>query len=275
VGSTVARSGLRRASQRRVVSGHQARKRFGQHFLVDQGILRQIADECAKPSANAPKLVIEIGPGQGALTAPLLSRLGALTAIEIDRDLALKLEQRYSSQGLTLVQADVLSVDFSQFSAPYAVVGNLPYNISSPLLIRLIEHATQVSYQVFMLQKEVVMRMVASPGTAQYSRLSVMLQAYYTMQWRLDVPPQAFDPPPRVDSAVVRMTPLADCQVKSRIVLERVLAQAFSQRRKMIRSYFLPWLADQGLNDSGLEPTARAEQIDVPTWITLANRLAV
>jgi 16S rRNA (adenine1518-N6/adenine1519-N6)-dimethyltransferase len=261
------------------VSGHQARKRFGQHFLVDQGILRQIADECVSGATTAPAqtatTVIEIGPGQGALTAQLLTRLGSLTAIEIDRDLSANLEKRFANRDLKLVQADVLSVDFSQFAAPYAVVGNLPYNISSPLLIRLIEHTKQISYQVFMLQKEVVMRMVARPSTAQYSRLSVMLQAYYSMQWRLDVPPEAFDPPPRVDSAVVRMTPLVDCQVKSRVVLEQVLAQAFSQRRKMIRSYFLPWLASRGLNDTELDPTARAEQIDVPTWIALANRMAI
>jgi 16S rRNA (adenine1518-N6/adenine1519-N6)-dimethyltransferase len=258
------------------VSNHQARKRFGQHFLIDQAVLANIADECVRlePSnATAAVTTIEIGPGMGALTEYLLARLPALTAIEIDRDLAQKLEKKYSHRGLQLIQADALTVDFSQFNAPFAIVGNLPYNISTPLLISLIEQRQRVSHQVFMLQKEVVMRMVAQPKTSDYGRLSVMLQAYYKMQWRLDVPPEAFDPPPRVNSAVVRMTPLSSSLVQSRRVLEALMAMAFSQRRKMLRSYFLPWLAAQGIDNCGLEPTARAEQIDVDTWVALANRL--
>ncbi len=254
------------------MSGHQARKRFGQHFLVDQGVLHHIAQQCAN---GVPKggTVIEIGPGLGALTQPLLDQLGRLTAIEIDRDLAAKLQKRFG-EALTLIQADALAVDFSAFAAPYAIVGNLPYNISSPLLISLIDCANQVSHQVFMLQKEVVLRMVAAHGCAEYGRLSVMLQAYYTMQYCFEVPPEAFDPPPRVHSAVVRMTPIPKPLVTSRKVLEQVLVQAFTQRRKMLRSYFLPWLKTQGVTESLLEPTARAEQISVATWIDLANQVA-
>jgi 16S rRNA (adenine1518-N6/adenine1519-N6)-dimethyltransferase len=256
------------------VTVHQARKRFGQHFLVDQSVLARIASEATRVNQIAPAQWLEIGPGLGALTDHLITKLPALHAIEIDRDLGAHLLKRYAPRGLTLTQADVLTVDFGQFAKPLAIIGNLPYNISTPLLIALIEHCSWVSHQVFMLQREVVLRMVAQPGTSDYGRLAVMLQAFYKMEHCFDVPPEAFDPPPRVDSAVVRMTPLAIALVQDRPTLESLLVKAFSQRRKMLRAYFLPWLAAQGIEDSGLEPTARAEQIPVAVWTQLANRLS-
>ena len=173
---------------------HQARKRFGQNFLVDLGVIEAIVRAIGPARADR---MIEIGPGLGALTAPLLDKLNSLTVIELDRDLASRLRQRFSETRLPIVQADVLNVDFSQFGGNLRIVGNLPYNISSPLLFTLVEYADQITDQHFMLQREVVDRMVAAPGSGDYSRLSVMLQYRYAIEKVFDVAPEAFDPAPR------------------------------------------------------------------------------
>ena len=194
------------------MTAHQARKRFGQNFLVDLAVVDAIVRAIAPKRDDA---MIEIGPGLSALTAPLLDQLEKLTAIEIDRDLAARLRQRFSADRLTVVEADALQVDFTQFGSGLRIVGNLPYNISSPLLFALVECADQVRDQHFMLQREVVDRMVAEPGSSEYSRLSVMLQYRYQIHKLFDVAPEAFDPPPRVTSAIVRMIPRGNERVRA------------------------------------------------------------
>lgn len=249
-----------------------ARKRFGQHFLVDQSIIAAIV---AVVDPREGENLIEIGPGAAALTGELLSRVAQLRAIEIDRDLAAGLRRRFGSR-LALIEEDVLRVDFAALAAagPMRLVGNLPYNISSPLLIRLLEFRAMVRDQHFMLQKEVVERIVSPPGRAAYGRLGVLLQAYYDTDLLLEVPPQAFEPPPRVDSAVIRMLPRPDAATVAPAVLSTLLAAGFSQRRKMLRGTLLPWLAQRGVDDSGLPPTARPEEVPVQDWVALAMRLA-
>jgi 16S rRNA (adenine1518-N6/adenine1519-N6)-dimethyltransferase len=248
-----------------------ARKRFGQHFLVDGSVVAAIV------AAIAPRpgeRIFEIGPGDGVLTAALLERVPRLEAVEIDRDLAARLRRRFGER-LALIEADVLAIDLAAVAAggSLRLVGNLPYNISTPLLVRLVELRSQVVDQHFMLQKEVVDRIVAGPGTAAYGRLGVLLQAFYDVESLLEVPPAAFDPPPRVDSAVVRMLPKREPVAADPDTLSRLLAAAFGQRRKMLRGTLLPWLAAQGIADSGLLPTARAEDIPVAEWVALAARL--
>ena len=248
---------------------HTAKKRFGQHFLVDHGVIDHIVRAIDPQPGEA---VVEIGPGLGALTRPLLQRCGALTVIELDRDLAVRLRQQ---AGLEVVQADVLKVDFTALAARAAgrklrVVGNLPYNISTPILFHLADHTAQVQDQHFMLQKEVVERMAAAPGSKAYGRLSVMLQWRYQIESVLDVPPEAFDPPPRVDSAVVRMVPLpVDASVDAARLSELVTA-AFSQRRKLLRHTLGRWMEAQGLStDFNLQ--RRAEEVPLVEYLALAR----
>ncbi len=246
-------------------SEHVARKRFGQHFLVDTRILDSIVRAIAPRPGQA---LIEIGPGLGALTQPLLERAGALTVIELDRDLAARLRQR---QGLTVIESDVLKVDFAALSdLPLRIVGNLPYNISSPILFHLLPFAARVQDQHFMLQKEVVQRMAASPGSKAYGRLSVMLQWRYQIEDVLDVPPDAFDPPPRVDSAVVRMTPLREPPQLDLQRLQTLVASAFSQRRKLLRHTLGRWLQEQGV-DTPFDLQRRAEEVPVAEYVALAK----
>src|SRR5690606_5547155 len=195
-----------------LMTQHQARKRFGQHFLADDAYTEAMV-RAVNPQASDK--VVEIGPGLSALTAPLLDKLDHLTVIEIDRDLAARLRTEYASERLRVVESDVLEVDFTTFGHGLRVVGNLPYNISSPLLFHLMPVADFVLDQHFMLQREVIDRMVATPSTPDYGRLSVMLQSRYEMTKLFDVPPVAFDPPPRVVSAVVRMVPLSSDRVRS------------------------------------------------------------
>jgi len=260
-------------------SGHRARKRFGQHFLADAGVVRAIVDAIAPKDGQH---IVEIGPGLAALTDALLERVDAIQAVEIDRDLAARLRRRHSPDRLVLHEADALAFDFAAALPQGAadagqrlrIVGNLPYNISSPLLVRLLDCRAIVEDQHFMLQKEVVDRIVAAPGGADYGRLSVLMQAYHHCDSLFDVPPGAFDPPPRVDSAVVRMTVRRDRVGEDPAPLQQLLAVAFGQRRKMLRGTLLPWLAQRGVDAAGVEPTARAEEIDVETWRTLAARLA-
>lgn len=254
------------------MTAHQARKRFGQNFLVDLAVVDAIL------RAIAPKrddLMIEIGPGLSALTAPLLDQLENLTAIEIDRDLAARLRQRFSSDRLTVVEADALQVDFSQFGSGLRIVGNLPYNISSPLLFALVDCADQVRDQHFMLQREVVDRMVAEPGSSEYSRLSVMLQYRYQIHKLFDVAPEAFDPPPRVTSAIVRMIPRGNERVRAldEKLFAAVVQRAFSQRRKMLRGVMGEWTALIPWETLGVLPTWRAEQVSVSGFVGMADAL--
>ena len=250
---------------------HHARKRFGQHFLTDGAVIDQIVQTIAPLPGDA---MVEIGPGLAAMTQPLVERLGHLNVIELDRDLALRLRQHPQ---LSVTEADVLNVDFTALATSLQtqqlrVVGNLPYNISTPILFHLLDHVAVVKDQHFMLQKEVVERMVASPSTANYGRLSVMLQWRYDMEMVLLVGPQAFDPPPRVDSAVVRMTPWpqpADVQLK---LLSELVQVAFSQRRKLLRHTLGQWLEARAF--SGVfDLKRRAEEVAVTEYVALAQAL--
>jgi len=247
---------------------HIARKRFGQHFLADGGIIDAIV-QAINPQAGQD--MVEIGPGLAALTQPLVERLGHLTVIELDRDLALRL--RLHAQ-LTVVEADVLKVDFTELAAgkKLRVVGNLPYNISTPILFHLLAHVDAVKDQHFMLQKEVIDRMVASPSTSDYGRLSVMLQWRYDMENVLFVPPESFDPPPRVDSAVVRMTPIADPAPVDVLLLEKMVQVAFSQRRKLLRHTLGAWLTERNFSGN-FNVQRRAEEVSVQEYIDLALTL--
>ncbi|WP_333708613.1 16S rRNA (adenine(1518)-N(6)/adenine(1519)-N(6))-dimethyltransferase RsmA [Tepidimonas ignava] len=254
------------------LEGHRARKRFGQHFLSDPAIIDAIVRAIDPEQGDC---VVEIGPGLGALTQPLLERLQRLTVVELDRDLAARLRQQ---AGLEVVQADVLTVDFgalAQRCAPrrLRVVGNLPYNISTPILFHLLRWAPQVQDQHFMLQKEVVDRMVAAPCTASYGRLSVMLQWRYAMEHVLHVPPSAFTPPPRVDSAVVRMEPYPAPAPLDAARLEALVKVAFSQRRKLLRHTLGPWLAEQGYGGT-FDLQRRAEEVPVQDYVALAQALS-
>lgn len=250
----------------------QARKRFGQHFLVDEGVIEAIVRAIApKPGQS----VIEIGPGLSALTRPLARALGHLTVIELDRDLAAGLRRQYSADQLTIVQEDVLGTDFSLMGDNLRIVGNLPYNISSPLLFHLRACADRVVDQHFMLQREVVNRMAAKPSCHDYGRLSIMLQSRYRIAKLFDVAPEAFNPPPRVVSAVVRMTPLPvdRCRPISEPAFERVVARAFSQRRKMLRGALGEWTALLDWDALHILNTARAEDLTVEQFISLADAL--
>ncbi|MBH2044040.1 MAG: 16S rRNA (adenine(1518)-N(6)/adenine(1519)-N(6))-dimethyltransferase RsmA [Comamonadaceae bacterium] len=248
---------------------HIPRKRFGQHFLSDGGIIEAIVSAIA-PQPGQP--MVEIGPGLAALTQPLVERLGRLTVIELDRDLALRL--RLHGQ-LDVIESDVLKVDFTQLAhtmgaSRIRVVGNLPYNISTPILFHLLEHVQAIQDQHFMLQKEVIDRMVASPATSDYGRLSVMLQWRYAMENVLFVPPGSFDPPPRVDSAVVRMVPHAEPAALSAPVLEALVQVAFSQRRKLLRHTLGRWLEARQFAGH-FDTQRRAEEVPVAEYVALAQ----
>ncbi|NOV23137.1 16S rRNA (adenine(1518)-N(6)/adenine(1519)-N(6))-dimethyltransferase RsmA [Cupriavidus necator] len=264
-----------------VHQGHVARKRFGQNFLVDDTIIHGIVNAI---SPQAGDVLVEIGPGLGALTDPLLERIAQMQVVELDRDLVERLRRRYGDR-LQVHAGDALDFDFDKLAVPgrpLRIVGNLPYNISSPLLFHLMEFADHVRDQHFMLQKEVVERMVAEPGSKAFGRLSIMLQVRYYMEHVLDVPPGAFNPPPKVDSAVVRMipwprhgdgrlrSPHADCDIT---VLGDVVTAAFSQRRKVLRNT-LSFLRDQVDFDAmGFDLGRRAEEVPVGEYVELARRL--
>lgn len=251
---------------------HTARKRFGQHFLHDEGVIESIVRAIVPDRDDN---MVEIGPGMSALTGPLIERLDHLAVIEIDRDLAARLGQLYSSEHLTVLEGDALEVDFRTLGSRLRVVGNLPYNISSPLLFHLADYADLVMDQHFMLQREVVDRMIARPSTSSYGRLSVMLQARYRMYKLFDVDPHAFDPPPRVMSSVVRMVPLPAnrLQAKSQRAFSDVVARAFGQRRKMLRRVLSDWAQAIDWDAAGVAPTARAEELSVAQFIALADHL--
>jgi 16S rRNA (adenine1518-N6/adenine1519-N6)-dimethyltransferase len=253
---------------------HIARKRFGQHFLSDGGII----DAIVRAIAPLPgQRMVEIGPGLAALTQPLVERLGHLTVIELDRDLAQRLR---AHQQLTVIESDVLKVDLhhmpahsSQASGKWRVVGNLPYNISTPILFHLLGYVDCIEDQHFMLQKEVIDRMVASPCTAAYGRLSVMLQWRYAMEDVLFVPPESFEPPPRVDSAVVRMRPRETPVAVHVPLLSELVQVAFSQRRKLLRHTLGRWLSDKDFAGQ-FDVQRRAEEVPVAEYTALALQLA-
>ena len=251
---------------------HQARKRFGQHFLTDGAVIDQIVQAIAPSPGDS---MVEIGPGLAAMTQPLVERLGHLQVIELDRDLAKRLREHPQ---LTVIESDVLKVDFTALSRNLQaqrlrVVGNLPYNISTPILFHLLSHVSVIHDQHFMLQKEVVERMVAAPSTAHYGRLSVMLQWRYDMEMVLLVGPQAFDPPPRVDSAVVRMLPHAVPAVVDEALLSELVQVAFSQRRKLIRHTLGRWLTERGFRGE-FDVQRRAEEVPVQQYLVLAQTLS-
>ena len=249
---------------------HLARKRFGQHFLTDSAVIDRIVAAIAPRPDEA---LVEIGPGLGAMTDPLVERCGRLTVIELDRDLAARLRRRPE---LSVVEADVLKVDFAALARetgrPLRVVGNLPYNISTPILFHLLGAVDHIVDQHFMLQKEVVERMAAGPGGKDYGRLSVMLQWRYDIESVLDVPPEAFEPPPRVDSAVVRMLPLPDAPAIDAALLGEIVTVAFSQRRKLLRHTLGRWLEQRGVVD-GFDVQRRAEEVPVAEYLQLAQTL--
>ena len=246
----------------------KTRKRFGQHFLHDPGVLRRIVEAIDPVPGDA---ILEIGPGEGALTRPLLERIGHLTAIEIDRDLAARLSHDFPPDRLTVVGGDVLEFDFSVLPSGLRIVGNLPYNISTPILFRLAQFAARVRDMHFMLQLEVVRRMVAKHSTPDYGRLSVMLQTRFRMQKLFNVAPGAFRPPPKVDSAVVRLVPLAEKPDWDQAMLEKIVRQAFSARRKTLRNA-LPLRAED-YDALGIDPKLRPENLPPADYLRITRRV--
>jgi 16S rRNA (adenine1518-N6/adenine1519-N6)-dimethyltransferase len=255
------------------MSAHRARKRFGQHFLIDSAVIDAIVHAVAP---GARDTVVEIGPGQGAITAPLLARAGHMHIIELDRDLARVLRERYATEPkLTIHEADALRFDFATLGNGLRIVGNLPYNISTPLLFHLLEYREHVTDMHFMLQKEVVDRMAAGPGSRAYGRLGIMLGCFFRIDSLFTVDRLAFSPPPEVMSAIVRLVPLpaGTYEIRDAARLSQLLATAFSQRRKTVRNA-LRQVADEAMLESvGIDPALRPEAIAIAEYVRLANTL--
>ena len=252
---------------------HVARKRFGQHFLVDDSV---IACTVAAIAPRPHDVMLEIGPGLGALTRALAGRVGQLLALEIDRDIVARLKAEFAPELVSVLEGDALAHDYAAHGPDLRVVGNLPYNISTPLLFWLAQFAAHIRDVHVMLQKEVVERMVATPSSPQYGRLSVMLQYRFEIEKLIDVPAQAFHPAPKVQSAFVRLLPLAvpvhpACDESS---LARVVAAAFGQRRKILRNTLRSFMAPEQLAALGIDPGARAETLSVEQFVRIANALA-
>lgn len=251
---------------------HVARKRFGQNFLTDATVVSAIVDAINPQPGDS---LVEIGPGLGALSAPLLARCGHLHVVEIDRDLVARLRRQWPTSAMTVHEGDALHFDFASLGSRLRVVGNLPYNISTPLLFHLATYVNHVQDLHVMLQKEVVERMVAQAGEGARGRLSVMLQDSFCIDWLLDVPPGSFDPAPKVDSAVARLTPRPPAERSPHSeALSRVVAAGFSQRRKMLRNTLKGLFEAAELEALGLAPTARAEELAQADWSRLAAHLA-
>lgn len=249
--------------------GHTPRRRFSQNFLVDDTVVAAIVDAIAPHAADN---LVEIGPGQGALTAPLAARVERLHAVEIDRDLAAALRRRYAPERVAVHEGDALEFDFGALGSDLRVVGNLPYHISTPILFRIAECAHAVRDVHVMLQKEVVDRMVAAAGDSEYGRLSVMLQYHFDMECVLEVPPESFYPQPKVMSAVVRMMPRAQKIVaRDEQTLQRVVGAAFGQRRKTLRNTLSAFLSPQDYEALGLDARARAQELTVAQFVSIAD----
>lgn len=262
---------------------HIAKKRFGQNFLTDQSVIDALVSAI---SPHAEDIMVEIGPGLGALTKPLLKKLNHLHVVEVDRDIIAWMQKEYAANAITIHHSDALKFDFASLNpSPAAdtqtqrkirVVGNLPYNISTPILFHLLENAPYIIDMHFMLQKEVVERMVAQPSSPAYGRLSVMLQYYLQMQYLFTVPPEAFDPAPKVESAFVRCVPfsLLPHPAKNVNLFAKVVAAAFGQRRKTLRNTLKGILDDTGFTETGINPQLRAENLGVADFVAIANYLS-
>jgi 16S rRNA (adenine1518-N6/adenine1519-N6)-dimethyltransferase len=255
------------------MNGHKAKKSFGQNFLVDQNIIADII-RAIRPEANDN--MVEIGPGLGALTRPLLKLLNTLHVVEIDRDIIARLKTDYPQDKIIIHEGDALKFDFATLGTPLRIVGNLPYNISSPLLFHFSDYAARITDMHFMLQNEVVERMVAAPSTPEYGRLSVMLQYRFYMEKLIDVPPGSFRPAPKVDSAVVRMIPIpADkITVRDEALFARVVSAAFGQRRKTLRNTLKSHLNEADFALLGIDPQLRAENLGVPEFARITQLLS-
>ena len=264
------------ANPTRTVSGHRPRKRFGQHFLRDAQALSRIAN--AATSGN-PANLLEIGPGLGALTGELVNRVPRLVAVELDRDLAAKLQNQYSPERLTVHQMDILDCELAALdrpspAEPFRVVGNLPYNISTPLMFHLVSQLEQIESMVFLVQKEVALRIVAGPGSKTYGRLSVMAALDLDSEILFEVPPEAFDPPPRVDSTVIRLLPRSarDGSIDRQSVT-RLVSTAFAQRRKTLRNALSGMVSDGQFAAAGIDPRMRAEALWPDDFVRLSKTL--
>ncbi len=249
------------------------RKRLGQHFLTDRHYIARIVSAINPQQSDN---LVEIGPGAGAITEPLIAALGHLHVIEVDRELAPALAQRFSSDQLTVHQCDVLEFDFATLPAPLRVVGNLPYNISTPILFHVAQFAERIRDCTFMLQREVVERMVAAPSTPAYGRLSVMLQYRFAMEKMFNVPPGAFYPPPKVDSAIVRLTPFAAQRLRARDenLFAQIVLAAFSQRRKTLRNTLKSYLTADAWAALGIDSQQRAENLLATHFIAIADHVS-
>lgn len=253
------------------MKSHIPRRRFGQNFLTDPNIIDAIIAAIDPRPGDG---MVEIGPGLGILTAPLLQKLDRLHVVEIDRDLAARLKGRFPAEKLVVHCGDVLDFDFLQLPSPFRVVGNLPYNISTELLFRLQRHAAHLIDGHFMLQREVVERMVAFPSTAAYGRLSVMLQLRFEMEKLLDVPPESFNPAPKVDSAVVRLRPLSRSPEDwDELKLNEVVTTAFTQRRKTLRNALGKLIDAPALVALDIDPQLRPENLAVADYVRIARAL--
>ena len=254
---------------------HLAKKRFGQNFLTDQSVIASLI-EAINPQAN--QTIVEIGPGLGALTKPLLARIEQLHVVEIDRDIVAWMQAEYAKpvyakNTLTIHNVDALKFDFSFLGTQLRVTGNLPYNISTPILFHLLDNVSHIVDMHFMLQKEVVERMVAAPSTPAYGRLSVMLQYYLAMEYLITVPPEAFEPAPKVESAFVRCVPHATLPfiAKDTNLFYKVVLAAFGQRRKTLRNTLKGLLDDTGFASLDINPQLRAENLSVAEFVTISN----
>lgn len=252
---------------------HLAKKRFGQNFLTDQSIIASLVDAI---SPKRDDVMVEIGPGLGALTKPLLNKLDLLHVVEIDRDIITWMEKEYANQAIEIHNSDALKFDFTSLGNNLRVVGNLPYNISTPILFHLLDNISHITDMHFMLQKEVVERMVASPSTAAYGRLSVMLQYKLNMQYLFTVPPESFDPAPKVESAFVRCVPFANLPfvANDEALFAKVVLSAFSQRRKTLRNTLKPFMTDADFIAVDIDPQQRAENLNVAAFVRIANHLS-
>lgn len=252
---------------------HQAKKRFGQNFLTDQAIINSLITAI---NPRPDDLMVEIGPGLGAMTQPLIKQLDHLHVVEIDRDIIQWMQGFYPAGKITIHNSDVLKFDFSNIGERIRVVGNLPYNISSPILFKLLENTAQIIDMHFMLQKEVVERMVAEPSTSEYGRLSVMLQYRLQMEYLVTVPPDAFDPAPKVESAFVRCVPFAQLpfQALDEALFAKVVTAAFGQRRKTLRNTLKGLLDDAGFAALGIDSQLRAENLGVTEFVAISNYIA-